>query len=200
MARWEPGAAQRLQQAAMELFAERGFSNTTIPDITSRAGLTTRTFFRHYNDKREILFVGENELPEVVSRLFAQAPVEFAPIDVIVHGLQTVVASRLETQRAALRARREIINSDAGLQEREAHKLACLARAGTTGFAARGLTPPQAAIAASLAVTVYDVAFNQWLDTDDPTSFADAVTSAAATLKTVMAWPPGDGRSARPTL
>jgi len=58
----------------MELFTEQGFAETTVPQITARAGLTTRTFFRHFTDKREVLFAGEEELPVLVARLAAEAP------------------------------------------------------------------------------------------------------------------------------
>jgi AcrR family transcriptional regulator len=185
VSRWAPDAAERLRVAAMELFAEHGFADTTVPQIAARAGLTTRTFFRHYPDKREVLFVGENELPAVVARVFAQAPAELAPLEVVVHGLRTVVAPRLQDRHAYFRARRAIVDSDPGVQEREAHKLAGLGRAATTGFTERGLSAPQAGIAAALAVTVYDAAFNTWLDGDPTTPFADAVTTAAATLRAI---------------
>jgi len=188
MARWAPDAAERLREAAMELFVEHGFADATVPQITARAGLTTRTFFRHYADKREVLFAGEDELPEVVARVFAQAPAGLTPIQVVTHGLQTVVAPRLEAQRAYFRARRDIVNSDTGLQEREAHKLASLARSATTCFLDRGLTPLQAGIAAALAVAIYDTAFTIWLD-DHDTPFPKAVTTAADTLDVIASWP-----------
>jgi len=184
----------------MELFAERGFTDTTVPEITARAGLTTRTFFRHYADKREVLFAGEDELPEVVARVFAQAPDGLSPIAVAICGLQTVVAPRLEAQRAYFRTRRDIVNSDTGLQEREAHKLASLARSGTTGFIDRGLAPLQAGLAAALSVAIYDAAFTIWLD-EQSTSFSEAVTTAADTLNAIALWPSRSSRggSNKPT-
>jgi AcrR family transcriptional regulator len=195
MSRWAPEAAERLQAAAMELFAEKGFADTTVPQITQRAGLTTRTFFRYFADKREVLFVGENELPEVVARVFAQAPADLAPLDVVVHGLRTVVSPRIQEYHAYFRARREIVESDAGLREREAHKLASLARAGAVGFASRGLPPLQADIAGSLAVAIYDAAFNLWLDGEDTVPFGDAVTSAADAAGAVASRPSPGPRS-----
>ena len=56
MVRWEPGSAERLQKAALELFATRGFEQTTATEIAQSVGLTERTFFRHFSDKREVLF------------------------------------------------------------------------------------------------------------------------------------------------
>jgi hypothetical protein len=58
MTRWEPNARGRLEQAALALYGERGFENTTVAEIAARAGLTERTFFRHFADKREVLFAG----------------------------------------------------------------------------------------------------------------------------------------------
>lgn len=162
----------------MTLFAERGFADTTVPEITALAGLTTRTFFRHYADKREVLFAGEDQLPEVVARMFAQAPAELTPIELVLQGLQNVVAPRFEDQWAYFRARRDIVNTDAALQEREAHKLASLARSARIGFIERGLTPLQAGIAAALAVNLYDAAFKLWLDSDATTTFAEAAAMA----------------------
>lgn len=166
----------------MTLFAERGFADTTVPQITARAGLTTRTFFRHYADKREVLFAGEDELPEVVARVFAQAPAELTPLEVVVQGLQNVIAPRFDNQWAYFRARRDIVNTDVALLERDAHKLASLARSGAAGFIDRGLTPLQAGIAATLAVGLYDAAFQLWLDGDGTTTFAQAVTRAVEAL------------------
>lgn len=169
----------------MTLFAERGFADTTVPEITARAGLTTRTFFRHYADKREVLFAGEDELPEVVARMFAHAPAELTPIDVVVQGLRHVVAPRFENQWAYFRARRDIVNTEVALQEREAHKLATLGRSAATGFTERGLTPLQAGIAAALAVNLYDAAFKLWLDGDGTSTFAEAVTMALEALNDI---------------
>ena len=62
MGRWEPDARGRLVKAAMELYGERGFEQTTVAEIAERAGLTERTFFRHFADKREVLFAGAGAL------------------------------------------------------------------------------------------------------------------------------------------
>ncbi len=169
----------------MTLFSERGFADTTVPQITARAGLTTRTFFRHYADKREVLFAGDDELPEIVARVFALAPAELTPLDVVVQGLRNVVAPRFDNQWAYLRARRDIVDTEVALQEREAHKLATLARSATIGFTDRGLTPLQAGIAAALAVNLYDAAFQLWLDGDGTTTFAQAVTMAVEALNDI---------------
>src|SRR5690242_7285084 len=96
MSRWERGAAQRLREAALELFVEHGFTAVTVPQITARAGLTTRTFFRHFADKREVLFAGEDALPGVVAQAFAAAAPELTPMEVIVTSLCDVFAPRFD--------------------------------------------------------------------------------------------------------
>src|SRR6516225_9018777 len=99
MSRWEPGARGRLEQAAMELFLERGFEQTTVTEIAGRAGLTQRTFFRHFADKREVLFGGSGALQELLVSTLASAPESAAPID--------AVAAALEAAAAGLQERRE---------------------------------------------------------------------------------------------
>src|ERR1700753_1878656 len=113
MGRWRPDARERLEQAAIELFVEQGFAATTVPEITARAGLTTRTFFRHFADKREVLFAGD-EIPALATRLIAEAPAGLAPRAVILAGLRTVAAARFEGRRPELRVRFGIVASDEG--------------------------------------------------------------------------------------
>ena len=71
MARWAPDTRERLRTASMELFAERGFDATTVPDIVERAGVTRRTFFRHFGDKREVFF-GDDEIPRLAAEMLAK--------------------------------------------------------------------------------------------------------------------------------
>src|ERR1041385_6936491 len=87
MGRWEPNAQSRLRQAAMYLYAERGFDQTTVAEIAERAGLTERTFFRHFTDKREVLFAGSERLEELLVRTVTEAPASLAPLDALALGL-----------------------------------------------------------------------------------------------------------------
>lgn len=164
MTRWAPDAADRLHAAAIELFLERGFAATTVPEIAKRAGLTTRSFFRYYADKREVLFVGEDELPGVVERLFSEADPSLPPLAVIHQGLRSVVLPRLESFRDELLARHSIVRSDPGLRERQLRKHAILHEAAVAAFARRGLDGLDADVAGRLAVTIYDATLERWLD------------------------------------
>jgi AcrR family transcriptional regulator len=185
MGRWEPNAAERLERAALELFVEQGFAETTVPQITARAGLTTRTFHRHFADKREVLFGGYDQIPEGVSRLVADAPAELSPVDVIERGLVAIADARFEGRREQLRIRRDVIQSDPGLRERELRKLATMGEAGVAAFRARGLTELEAAVAAQLAVTTFGVTIGRWLDADDDRSLADLIREAVRALRKV---------------
>ena len=92
MGRWEPDSRQRLEQAALELYAERGFDDTTVAQIAERAGLTERTFFRHFEDKREMLFGGAGALQDLLVGAVADAPAEASPLEAVAVALDAVVA------------------------------------------------------------------------------------------------------------
>src|ERR1700761_1625975 len=147
MSRWRPDARERLEQAAVELFTEQGFAATTVPEITARAGLTTRTFFRHFADKREVIFA-DSEVPDFATRLIAEAPASLDPMTLIVLGLREVTEARFEGRRADIRVRRDIIRSDEGLQERNLRKRARLSEAIRAGLVGRGVDPVAAALLA----------------------------------------------------
>jgi AcrR family transcriptional regulator len=186
MARWQPDARERLRQAALELFAEQGFAATTVPAITARAGLTTRTFFRHFADKREVLFADEAELPAYAERLVVEAPAGAKPLTVVLDGLCAVAAARFEGRREAVRQWRAIVSTDAGLRERQLQKRAALAAAIRDGFRARGLDPVRAALLAETSVTLMYVSVTAWLETDDDRRLDDFIGSTFATLRATL--------------
>lgn len=187
MGRWEPNAAQRLESAALELFVEQGFAETTVPQITARAGLTTRTFFRHFADKREVLFGGYDEIPDRVTGLIAGAPDGLPALAVIEQGLVVMAETRFEGRRDYLRTRREVIRTDPGLGERDLRKMAVLGEAATAAFRQRGLDELAAAVAAQLAVTAFGIAIGRWLDEDGDRPLADLIRETVAALRAVTA-------------
>lgn len=189
MSRWQPNARERLERAALELFIEQGFAETTVPQITAHAGLTTRTFFRHFADKREVLFAGEEELPALVVRLMADAPASLSPMLLIVQGLETVVATRFEGRHANLRTRRAIVQADEGLRERELRKLSVLSEAISRGFRNRGVDELTAMLAAQLAVTVFSVTISRWLDQDGEQPLSELVHDTLRALRSVIVDP-----------
>ncbi len=189
MSRWQPDARGRLERAAVELFTEQGFAATTVPQIAARAGLTTRTFFRHFADKREVLFAGDEELPALVARLATDAPAALGPLPAIAYALETVAASTFEGRRAYLRTRRAVIQADAGLRERELRKRAALADGIGRGFRERGVDELTALLAAQLAVTVFSVTIDRWLDQDGEQPLSALVHDTLRALRAVTAEP-----------
>ena len=161
MSRWEPGARGRLEQAAMELFLERGFEQTTVTEIASRAGLTQRTFFRHFADKREVLFGGSGALQELLLHALASAPESAAPIDAVAAALEAASAG-LQERREYSRQRQAVIAANQELQERELIKLASLSAALADALRQRGVTDPAASLAAEAGIAVFRIAIERW--------------------------------------
>jgi AcrR family transcriptional regulator len=166
MARWEPDGRGRLVQAALALFGERGFESTTVAEIANRAGLTERTFFRHFPDKREVLFAGGTELLDLLVSTVADAPESAAPIDAAAAGL-AVVAAELQGRREFARERQAVIAANPELQERELIKLASWAEAIADTLRHRGVSDPAASLAAEVAIAVFRTTFARWIDADD---------------------------------
>lgn len=183
VARWQPDARGRLEQAALELFVEQGFAGTTVPQITARAGLTTRTFFRHFTDKREVLFGIEQELPALVAQLMADAPATWTPLQLIDQGLAVVASTWFEGHLDHLQTHRAVVASDASLGERSLQKQAILSAAVRRGFQERGLDELTSTLAAHLAVTVLDVAVDRWLDSDGAVPLGDLVHDTLLALR-----------------
>jgi AcrR family transcriptional regulator len=161
MGRWEPNARGRLQQAAFELFAERGFEQATVTEIAKRAGLTERTFYRHFADKPEVFFAGLDELSVSLLAAIAAAPDAAAPIEVVGAALETVTTD-LQDHRGGARLRQGIIAANAELQERELIKLARTADAIADALRRRGVKDPTARLAAEAGIAVFRTAWGQW--------------------------------------
>jgi AcrR family transcriptional regulator len=187
VARWEPGARDRLERAALELFAAQGFAETTVPQITARAGLTTRTFFRHFADKREVLFAGEDQVPALVAGALAAAPAEVAPMQLVRDGLPELATALFEGRRDQLRNRHAVVEADDGLRERDLRKRAALAEQIRIGFGRRGADELTATLAAELAVTAMHVSLARWLAADDDRALAAVVRETLTALRTLAA-------------
>jgi AcrR family transcriptional regulator len=162
MSRWEPNARGRLERAAMELYIERGFEQTTVAEIAARAGLTERTFFRHFADKREVLFAGAGQLQDFLVSTLASTPDSAAPIDAVAAALEAAGAL-LQERRDYARQRQAIIAANIELQERELIKLAALAAAMAGTLRRRGVADPAASLAAEAGIAVFRIAFERWV-------------------------------------
>jgi AcrR family transcriptional regulator len=191
VSRWPPDAQGRLERAALELFVEQGFAETTVPQITARAGLTTRTFFRYFADKREVLFGTEEELLALVARVFAEAPASLSPLMLIAEGLGTVAVAQFEGQREYLRTRRSVIQANESLRERELRKLSVMSEAISRGFLNRGVDELTATLAAQIAITVLSTSVGRWLGQDSERPLSEIVRDTLGTLRSVVTDPAG---------
>ncbi len=186
MGRWEPNARGRLEQAAMELYLERGFEQTTVAEIAKRAGLTERTFFRHFADKREVLFWGSAALQEHLVSAVASAPDSAAPIDAIAAAVE-VAGVLLQERREAARQRQAIIAANTELQERELIKLASLASALAGALRQRGVGEPAASLTAEAGIAVFKIAFGLWVGGDSEQDLPRLIQESLDELKAVTA-------------
>jgi AcrR family transcriptional regulator len=145
----------------MDLYLERGFEQTTVADIAQRAGLTARTFFRYFADKREVLFLGSASLQDAMVAALAAAPGSAAPIQAVAAALDA--AAGVLPDREYARRRQSVIAANAELRERELIKMASLAVALADGLRRRGVDDPAASLAAEAGVAVFRVAFERWV-------------------------------------
>jgi AcrR family transcriptional regulator len=186
MVRWEPDARGRLNEAAMALYGERGFDNTTVAEIAERAGLTERTFFRHFADKREVLFGGAAELQDLLVSTVADAPESMAAIEAVGEALDA--AGRLMgDHRDFSRQRQAIIAASEELRERELIKLASLSAALTDTLRRRGVPEPDASLAAEAGIAVFRIAFERWIDDANELDLADLMRDSLGHLRAVAA-------------
>jgi AcrR family transcriptional regulator len=185
MGRWQPDARGRLQQAALQLYAERGYDETTVAEIAHRAGLTERTFFRYFADKREVLFAASHLLQDALVSALADTAPSAAPIDQVVAALEA--ADRFFTDRDYSRQRQAVIAGHAELRERELIKLASLSAAFAEALRRRGVQEPTASLTAEAGVAVFKVAFGRWIEKRNKRAFLDLVHDSFAELKAVAA-------------
>jgi len=163
MSRWEPNARGRLEEAALKLYVEQGFDQTTVAEIAKRAGLTERTFFRYFADKREVLFWGAGSLQELIVGTVASAPDSETPIDAVSAALEAAGAL-FQERSESVRERQTVVAANAELQERELIKLASLASAMADALRRRGVRDSAASLAAEAGIAVLRIAFERWIN------------------------------------
>lgn len=187
MVRWEPGARDRLRAAAMDLYVSRGFEGTTAADIAEAAGLTERTFFRHFTDKREVIFAGQEVLEQSLLAGVTAAPADAAPFEVVAAALSEAAEFFVDDHRAFSRVRQDVISENPALQERELLKMATLAASVAAALRARGIPEPAARLAAESGLTVFGVAFTLWIADGEQRTFAAVQTEVLAEFVAVTA-------------
>jgi AcrR family transcriptional regulator len=188
MARWEPDARGRLEKAAMELFEERGYETTTVEQIAARAGLTERTFFRYFADKREVLFSGSQELEKHIVDRIEGAPEGTGPLDIVASAVEA--AGRMLQEHREMRfvqARYALVTKHSEIQERELIKLASLASAVAKALRERGVSEPAASLAAEAGIAVFKIGFERWVTEKKPLGLDAHIRAAVRALKVVAA-------------
>ena len=183
MTRWEPDALGRLEKAALDLFIEQGFEKTTVEDIATRAGVTKRTFFRYFTDKREVLFRGGDAFQRLFVDSLEAAPDSATPLEMVAASLDSVAAD-FRDRRDATSRRQLAITANVELRERELVKFASVSSAIAKVLRTRATPEPTASVLAELTIAVFRTAFEQWVATDEE---ADLVVLVHETLQALRA-------------
>jgi AcrR family transcriptional regulator len=187
MARWEPDAESRFRAAALELFGEIGYEQTTVAAIAERAGLTARTFFRYFADKREVLFHGSEGLQRLMVDALAQAPAGASAVDAVAAALIKAGDFFDRDRRPYARLRSKVIAANAELLERELIKMATLSAALAQALRQRGIGEPDASLAAEAGIAVFRVAFAQWVSRSERRGYIEIVNDSLERLRALTA-------------
>ena len=182
MSRWEPNTHERLMRAAVEAFLDRGYESVTVAEITERAGLTKRTFFRHYADKREVLFAGQEILTRLFSDSIAAAPPEATPIEAIGAALDATGEVFGPERREWARKVKVVIAGHSDLRERELLKRAKLTAAMAGALRERGVGEPAASLAAEVGGLAFSTGFARWVEPSNERGFGELSRAALAEL------------------
>ena len=151
----------RLEQAALELFSERGYEGTTTAEIAARAGVTERTYFRHFPDKREVLFASEDELRDVTTRALRAVPAGLEPLPALLRAFHDVVPL-IERNRSLAALRAPVIHAAAPLREREHAKAAALVDLVARTLEERGVAARTALLCARVGMDAFSTAIRRW--------------------------------------
>ncbi len=185
MTRWQPNAAARLQEAAFELYTERGYDQTTVAEIAARAGLTERTFFRHFTDKREVLFDGGDQFNAALVDTVDAAPPSATTLQAITAAIEA--AGSVFPAPEPVRRRQALILANPELQERELIKLASLANSLGEALRRRGVPDTAAELAAATGVTVLRIALTHWIEDPAERPWKTHVRAAIDELRSLTA-------------
>ena len=180
MSRWAPNARERLEDAALDLFVENGYEKTTVAQIADRAGMNRATFFRHFADKREVLFGGEDRLAGLFSDAILAAPPGATLTECLQATLTAAGGAMTPQLRAAAARRRLVAAGNSELQERGLLKHARVTQSVTAALRERGTDELTARLGAEMVMLAFSVAFERWMEAneDEPfPPFADAALS-----------------------
>jgi AcrR family transcriptional regulator len=185
MSRREPNAKGRLEQAALNLYQERGYEQTTVAEIAERAGLTERTFFRYFADKREVLFGWQDDLLNICADAIKIAPDTATPLETIMAALEAVVPM-FQKRQEMTRQRQSVIAAHPALQERELLKLATLTSAMADALRKRAVTDTSASLAAEAGALVFKTAYVRWVAEPDAPELSRLILASFDQLKRII--------------
>lgn len=183
MARWEPGARERLVVAAVDLFTEQGYDATTVAEIAERAGVTRSTFFRYFPDKRELLVAGQETMSRLLSDGIASAPADVSPLEAVAAGLEAVSGAMGEMNRELGPRVKAAVAASAELQERDALKSVGLTASVAEALVSRGVAEPVAQVAAELGMLAFKRGYAEWTEGDSDRSLAECTAGALKELR-----------------
>ena len=175
-----------MQVAALELFAEQGFETTTVNEIAARAGVTRRTFFRHFPDKREVLFTGPVAPETALVAGIAQADIALMPLQMIAVAIAAYDWDGL-APRAWQRQRHAVITANPELMERELIKYEAIAVTFADALRQRGIEACAARLAADVGIAVFRAAYERWLAAGDDADMGQIVADVVSTLQSAVA-------------
>ncbi|HUC25133.1 MAG TPA: helix-turn-helix domain-containing protein [Streptosporangiaceae bacterium] len=181
MPRWAPRAEDRLREAALELFLEHGYENVTVAEITTRAGLTRRSFSRYFTDKRDVLFAGSERLPGILARSIGNADSTLSSFEALLTGLVDV-AGVLADQVPLAAQQRAVVRASPELQERGRTKFAAVTDAVADALRDRGAAESEATLLAQVGVAIFRTAFEHWTDQPDGVGLPVRIREVAAEL------------------
>jgi len=183
MGRWEPNARVRRERAALALFTEHGYDATTVAQIADRAGLTKSTFFRHFADKREVLFGGQDMLTGLFTDAIRTAPPAATTADCLAAALQAAAVAFTPDRHDLAPQRQAVIAAHSELQERELLKRARLASAMAEALCARGADDTTARLAAQVGVLAFSTAYARWAAPENQQPFTEIAHAALRDLQ-----------------
>jgi AcrR family transcriptional regulator len=185
MARWEPGATERLVVAAVDLFNEQGYDATTVTQIAERAGVTKSTFFRHFSDKRELLVAGQETLSMLLADGITEAPGTASPLEAVAAGLERASSEMGPANRELGPRLKAAVAASTELQERDALKSVGLAAAMTAALVARGVPDVTAQLASELGVLAFKRGYAHWSEIEggDDSGLAEHALAALKELR-----------------
>lgn len=186
MPRWRSDGAERLEEAAASLFSEQGYDATSVAQIAARAGLTQRTFYNHFPDKREALFGLSAQFEAETVQAFRSRENTLAPLEAVVDALKQVCESMFEDRRAAIVRRQGIISANRELQERDAHKQAALREALSEMLCQSGLGAEAAALTAGASLLVLQSAIGAWLQPAETRSLRELLDRGVLLLRRAL--------------